>query len=200
MTRIELSEDSTPSPSHTVGQTFLRAALGAVLLAHGVQRLLTFERWQDELASRFALLEPSTAAHVLIGMELAGGVGLIFGWFTRLSSLALFGSACVAFALELARQGGIVQPAGFELATLLGVTAFYFLLAGPGPASFDAWLRERARRRAIENDEMWLSYPYVAPLESNLHGTHATRGPDDTDDAGDVANVINPALATRRLG
>lgn len=187
MASLEFSDESLQSPSHALGQTVLRAVLGALLLAHGAQRLFAIDAWQDELALRFALLEPSTMAHTLIALELAGGAGLIFGWFTRLSALSLFVSACVAFGLELARQGGMIRPSGFEFATLLGASAIYFLLAGPGPASFDAWLRARARRKAIENDEMWLSYPYVAPAEEE---------PSDAF----IEDTLNPALVTRRLG
>lgn len=187
MASLEFSVDAVQSPSHMLGQTFLRAVLGALLLAHGVQRLFALGPFQDELALRFGLLEPGTMAHTLLALELAGGAGLIFGWFTRLSALSLFANACVAFGLELARQGGVVRPHGFELATLLGASALYVLLAGPGPVSLDAWLAARARRKAIENDEMWLTYPYVAQSE-------------DSYDDGFGEDALNPALATRRLG
>jgi putative oxidoreductase len=162
MTRIELPEDYAQPARVTVGQTLLRIAIGAVLIAHGAQRWLGFDAWQDELAVQFALLEPTIAAQVVIGIELAGGVGLILGWFTRLSALALMGSVGMSIALELVRQGDRWVLESFELPGLLGVSGFFFLLAGGGPASLDEWLRARARRKAIENDDTWLKHPYVA--------------------------------------
>jgi putative oxidoreductase len=162
MTRIELPEDYAQPARVTVGLTLLRIAIGGILIAHGVQRLLGFEAWQDELAVQFALLEPTAAAQTLIGIELVGGLGLILGWFTRLSALALTCSVGVAVALELARQGDRWVLESFELPFLLGVCAMFFLLAGGGPASMDEWLRARARRKAIQNDDTWLKHPYVA--------------------------------------
>jgi uncharacterized membrane protein YphA (DoxX/SURF4 family) len=192
MTRIELPEDSEQPARVTVGQTLLRVALGGILIFHGVMRLLAFNAWQDELASRFALLEPDLVAHALIGMEIAGGAGLIFGWFTRLSSLALLGSSAVTIGLEVARQsglqGGVTEPFGFELPALLAVCGLFFLLAGPGPVSLDHWLKARARRKAIEKDDMWLSYPYVAIADE----------PSEDDSDGYPPDRFNPSLATRR--
>jgi putative oxidoreductase len=160
MTRIELAEDYAQPARVTVGHTLLRIAIGGILIAHGVQRLLGFDAWQDELAVQFALLEPTTPAQVLIGIELAGGVGLVFGWFTRLSSLALICSVGVSVALELSHSA-TPNLRTFELPALLAISALYFLLAGGGPASFDEWLRARRRRKAIQNDETWLKHPYV---------------------------------------
>jgi uncharacterized membrane protein YphA (DoxX/SURF4 family) len=160
MTRIELPEDYAQPARVTVGHTLLRIAIGGILIAHGTQRLLGFDAWQDELAVQFALLEPTTPAQILIGIELAGGVGLVFGWFTRLSSLALICSIGVSVALELSHSA-TPNLRTFELPALLAISAVYFLLAGGGPASFDEWLRARRRRKAIQNDETWLKHPYV---------------------------------------
>jgi len=160
MTRIELAEDYAQPARVTVGHTLLRIAIGAILIAHGVQRLLTFGLLQDELAVQFALLEPTTPAQVLIGIELAGGFGLVLGWFTRVSALGLIASISVSVALELTH--GVPQNLHvFELPTLLGISGMYFLLAGGGPVSLDEWLHARRRRKAIQNDETWLKHPYV---------------------------------------
>lgn len=162
MTRIELPEDYAQPARVKVGQTLLRIALGGILIAHGTQRWLGLDAWQDELAAQFALLEPSAVAQTLIGIELVGGVGLILGLFTRLSALALMCSVGVSIALELARHGDRWVLESFELPFLLGVGALVFLLAGGGPASLDEWLHARARRKAIQNDDRWLKHPYVA--------------------------------------
>ena len=162
MTSIELPEDYVQPARVVFGQTLLRIALGAVLVAHGAERLLAIDRWQDQLAAQFALLETSAVAHALLATEIVGGVFLIFGWLTRVGAFALFCSAAGSIALEFLRQGGIVANyTAFEFPAVLAIGALFFLLAGGGPASLDVVLRARARRKAIENDSIWLKHPYV---------------------------------------
>ena len=158
---IELPEDYLQPARITLGQTLLRIALGGILVANGYQRLVHLGPFQDELASRFALLEPGAIAHAVIGAELVGGVLLICGWLTRLGALALLLSGAGSVVLEVMRQGGFTDYTAFEFPALLGVAALYFLLAGGGPASLDVALRARARRRAIQKDDLWLRHPYV---------------------------------------
>lgn len=160
MTRIEPPEDFAQPARVTVGHTLLRFAVGGILIAHAAQRLLRLEVFQDQLAVQFALLEPGAAAHLLLGIELTAGAGLVFGWFTRFSSLLSLCSIGVSVALEVTHQAEF-KPQIFELPALLAIATLYFLLAGGGPVSLDEWLHARARRKAIENDDRWLKHPYV---------------------------------------
>jgi len=169
MRRIELPEDYAQPARVTVGQTLLRVALGGLLIYHALQRLQTFDAFQDELAMRFALLEPATVAQLVLGLQFAAGAGLIFGWFTRLSALALLGSVGLWVTLEVLRQNGEWRLEAFELPAVLVVSALFFLLAGPGPASFHEWLRARARRKAIQNDATWQRHPYVSGPAHHEH-------------------------------
>jgi hypothetical protein len=73
---------------------------------------------------------------------------------------------------------------------LLASGAFYYLLAGPGPASLDVALRERARRKAIENDDIWLQHPYVSENGSG--------DPAFDDDLEYAPDPFNPRYAQRR--
>ena len=190
MRRIEIPEDAVQPARVTVGQTILRIVLGLILVSHGAERLLAIEAFQDELALRFAMLEPGNVAHALLALEVLGGVFLILGWFSRIGALALLCSAAGSIWLEVLRQGGFMDPRGFELPALLASGAFYYLLAGPGPASLDVALRERARRKAIENDDIWLQHPYVSANGSTEHGFD-----DDLEYAPDP---FNPRYAQRR--
>jgi putative oxidoreductase len=216
MTRIELPEDYAQPARVTVGQTLLRIAIGGILLAHAALHLLDLDAWQDELASQFALLEPSTAAQALIAIEVLGGLGLIFGWFTRLSALALMCSVGASIALELAHQEqgqGIdgFKPESFELPAVLAVAALFFLLAGGGPASLDEWLRTRRRRKAIQNDDTWLRHPYVASPDEPSYDEQPAAGysgyepqsfdtSDESSRQQEYEDSLNPKLAssTRR--
>jgi putative oxidoreductase len=190
MKRIEIAEDAVQPARVTFGQTLLRVVLGLIFAAHGVERLLAIDSFKDELALRFAMLEPGTVAHALLAIELFGGVFLMLGWFTRIGAFALLCSAAGSIWLEVMRQGGFVDPRGFELPALLASGAFYYLLAGPGPASLDIALRERARRKAIENDDLWLSHPYV--------GSNGVEDPSFDDDLEYAPERFNGRLAQRR--
>jgi putative oxidoreductase len=211
MKRIELPEDYAQPARVTVGQTLLRIALGGILIAHGTQRLLGFDAWQDDLAVEFGLLEPTIAAQTLIGIELMGGVGLILGWFTRLSALALTWSAGISIALELVRQSGAWVIEAFELPIVLGAGAVFFLLNGGGPVSLDEWLRARARRKAIQNDYTWLRHPYVARQDEPSYEEPPAAGyagyepksldtPEERQGQQELEDSMNPRLAssTRR--
>lgn len=168
MTRIELPEDYAQPRRVTVGHTLLRMTIGGILIAHGVQRLLGFDAWVDEIAVKLALLEPLLPAQVVVGVEIASGVGLVVGWFTRLSSLGLLASVAFSIALETMH---LAHPPLrlfelrqlFELPALLSMGGLYCFLAGGGPVSLDEWLHNRRRLKAIMNDERWSQYPYVPP-------------------------------------
>src|SRR5262245_48212472 len=114
MRQIELPEERLQPGRVTFGHTIFRIVLGFILAAHGADRLLALESFKDELALRFAMLEPGNVAHALLAVELIGGVFLILGWFTRIGALALLCSAGGAIWLEVLRQGGFVDPRGFE--------------------------------------------------------------------------------------
>lgn len=173
MTRIELPEDYAQPPRVTVGHTLLRMAMGGILIAHGVQRLLSWSGWVDELAVKLALLEPQLPAQIVVGVEIASGVGLVIGWFTRLSSLGLLASVGFSVALEVMhlthpplRLAELRQL--FELPALLAFGGLYCFLAAGGAWSLDEWLRNRRRLAAIINDERWSQYPYVPPPYDDL--------------------------------
>jgi putative oxidoreductase len=169
MSSIELPEDYSQPARVTVAQTLLRITLGLILIGHGASRMVGLEAWQDELAERFSLLEPAAFAYTMVAIELLGGVLLMFGWLTRVGAFALFCSVAGSVALEVVRlpQGGhVLDHTVFELPLVLAVGALFFLLAGGGPGSLDVVLRDRARRKAIENDNIWLKHPYVSEGES----------------------------------
>jgi uncharacterized membrane protein YphA (DoxX/SURF4 family) len=167
MRRIELPEDYAQPARVTVGQTLLRVVLGGLLIYHASQRMMGFDALADELAMRFALLEPADIARLVIGFEIVAGIGLILGWFTRLSALVLLCSIALSVTLAVLRQdcGWATAPLErfqmFELPAVQLCAALFFLLAGPGPASVWEWSRARARRKAIQNDETWSRHPYV---------------------------------------
>ena len=110
----------------------LRLTLGAVLLAHGLLKLVVFTP-----AGTAAFFEkiglPGPLAYVVIAAELVAGIAIVVGWRTRLFAAAiaaiLFGSA-----LPHIPNGWMFSAAGggWEYSAFLGFTAIAVALLGEG--------------------------------------------------------------------
>jgi putative oxidoreductase len=159
MTRIEIDEFE-PRATLVVGQTLLRVVVGFVLVAHGAQKAIDLPAFQAQLA-QLSLPSPEVLAPIVAGAELFGGVGLIFGLLSRLAAFAAIAATGLTVFMLAARQGLLDAPEAIELPGVLLAAALMFLLAGGGSVSADALMRKRARRRAIERDEIWSKPPYV---------------------------------------
>lgn len=110
----------------------LRLTLGAVLLAHGLLKVVVFTP-----AGTAAFFEkiglPGPLAYLVIAAELVAGLAIIVGWRTRLFAAAiapiLFGSA-----LPHIPNGWVFSAAGggWEYSAFLGLTAIALALLGGG--------------------------------------------------------------------
>lgn len=155
--RIEIDE---PQPaSTTIGQTLLRVIVGVILAAHGWLKMMDYGAWQNQVAS-LDIPFPEIAAPLALAGELLGGLGLIFGLFTRVAAFGAFCVMAVAIATVHLHKGLFAQNGGFEYPLALAAAALFFVAAGPGPVSLDMYLRRRARTRAIQRDETWSRPPY----------------------------------------
>lgn len=118
--------------SQTYGATLSRIALGSILLAHGVLKVSVFT--VAGTAGYFESLGlPAIAAYLTIFGELAGGIALITGLYTRLTALLtiplLLGAtwAHAGNGWVFSNQGG-----GWEFPALLVVLAVVVALQGAG--------------------------------------------------------------------
>lgn len=160
MTRVDIDEPELRVGA-ALGLALLRATLGVLVLGHGVQRLLAYTTWQGELA-RLGVPYAELVALAAIAAELFAAIGLVFGWLTRLAAfLTLTTTALALVALHL-RHGLAEYPELAELPALMLAASFLLVWIRPGMFSLDHWLHRRARRRAIQRDELWLRPPYVA--------------------------------------
>jgi putative oxidoreductase len=164
--RIEFEE---PQPvSTTMGQTLLRVVVGVIMAAHGWQKMMDFGAWQSQVAS-LGIPMPEIAAPLALAAELLGGLGLIFGLFTRLAAFGVFCNMAVAIATVHLHKGLFAKDGGFEFPLVLAAAAVFFIATGPGPLSLEAFMRKRARRRAIERDATWSQPPYQPQPEQGLY-------------------------------
>lgn len=94
---------------------------------------------------------PAFSAALSAGVEFAGGVLLMLGLLTRLTSAVMAFNMIVAIAFVVIKNVGGLDDF-VELDEVLYVLVFFWLfLAGPGKVSLDAWL---ARQWRLAGDAM----------------------------------------------
>jgi putative oxidoreductase len=129
---------------HSIGLTglgllALRWVIGLVFIMHGGQKL--FVKGLPSVAGflgTVGITPPAFWALMLTAAELAGGVLLIVGAFTRFAALSLAISMVVAIVSVLWVKGFFLP--GYEFAlTLLGAS-IALALTGPGRYAIDRWL------------------------------------------------------------
>lgn len=133
-----------------LGLLVLRVALGALLIAHGLQN--AFGLWGGPGPA--GLKESLTAAgyqnagllsYVTAGAQLASGVLLVLGLFTPVAAAVALGLLLNGALVELKSDGWrlVLSSAGEQLLVLTAVAAA-IVLAGPGRYGFDGgrgWAR-----------------------------------------------------------
>lgn len=133
-----------------LGTALLRVSLGAILLTHGLPKLLhtAHGAMADPMARSIHLIRdgaglpfaPQLATLVML-IETAGALLLMPGLGTRAAALAI-----CAEMIGIARVLGPTWPwleRGIEYPVLMGCVALAIALTGAGPWSLDAWWRRR---------------------------------------------------------
>jgi putative oxidoreductase len=160
--RIELEDTPQPAPV-TLVQTIMRLVLGAVCVAHGLNKLQAPAAYAAELAE-LGLPRPEVLTQAVLGLELLAGAALVIGRFSRSAAFVALCDAAAAAVVHWTRSEGFRSVTGqIQLeAMLLAVSSCaFFMVVGGGPFALDALLRRRARLRAIARDETWDRPPYV---------------------------------------
>src|SRR5690349_19638741 len=99
MALIETDEDA-PRNSVTAALTLVRGMAGLIVVLHGAQKLMQLQLISAGLMRHFGLAaaDANALAYALAGVELAAGIGLVLGWFTRGSAFVLVCSSAPALA------------------------------------------------------------------------------------------------------
>jgi putative oxidoreductase len=136
----------------------LRFVLGVIFFAHGAQKMLGwfggygFTGTMGFFTSVMHI--PAVFAFLAISAEVFGGLGLIFGFLTRIAALGIFSNMIVAITMVHRQFGffmnwtGAQKGEGFEYHLLaLSITTF-LMIRGAGAASIDRVLSSAARQAA----------------------------------------------------
>jgi putative oxidoreductase len=118
----------------------LRIVAALLFFEHGSQKLFGFPPGQPYTGfPNFSLLG-------IAGMlEVAGGLLLLVGLFTRITAFIVCGEMAVAYFRAHFPRGFFPINTGGEITVLLCFVFLYLVAAGPGPLSLDYALRSRSR-------------------------------------------------------
>ena len=118
----------------SLATAILRLTLGAVFFVHGAQKMLG---WFGGFGFR------GTMAFLAIAAEFFGGIGLIFGFLTRIAALGIGVNMVVAILTVHRAFGffmnwtGTQKGEGFEFHVLVLAIVSYLMIQGAGAFSVD---------------------------------------------------------------
>jgi putative oxidoreductase len=148
--------------------TFLRAALGMVLLAHGVQKAFGWFNgfgWNNSINYFTGTVGlPYTLAAFVILIETLGAVLLIVGFAGRINAALMAIVIAGAFFVDHVHNGfymnwfGVQKGEGYEFDILFWVISIAIVINGSGKFSIDKWLTnklEKADSTAMKKKEFF---------------------------------------------
>ena len=141
-----------------IATAIVRLALGVVFFAHGAQKLLGwFGGYGLTGTMGFftgVLHIPAIFAFLAIAAEFFGGLGLIFGFLTRIAAVGILSNMIVAIALVHSQFGffmnwaGTQKGEGYEYHLLVLAVTVLLVIRGAGAVSLDLILSSPAKRSA----------------------------------------------------
>jgi putative oxidoreductase len=137
--------------------TILRLVLGIVFFAHGAQKVLGwfggygFSGTMGFFTHQMGI--PAPLAFLAVMAEFLGGLGLVFGFLTRIAAFGVFCNMLVAVGMVhhqfgfFANWTGQQKGEGIEYHLLAIAITLAMMIAGGGALSVDASLSGDPRRR-----------------------------------------------------
>jgi len=138
--------------------TILRLVLGVIFLAHGAQKMLGWfggYGFSGTMGFFTGMLHiPALFAFLAIAADFFGGLGLIFGFLTRIAAFGIFINMVMAIVLVHGRFGlfmnwaGTQKGEGYEYHLLVLAITALLMIRGAGAASVDRLLSSQRNERA----------------------------------------------------
>jgi putative oxidoreductase len=115
----------------------LRLALGAIMIAHGWQKIAGHLHGFMGALSHMGI--PAWMAYLVVAAEFGGGILVVVGFLTRLAAFAILIDMLVAIT-KVHLHNGLTGEGGFEFPLACATIAFALIFFGAGPISLD-WIR-----------------------------------------------------------
>ena len=122
---------------HPLGLLVLRLALGAVMIAHGYQKVFGGMPQFMQMLQHMGI--PAWMAYLTVAAEFGGGILLVAGFLTRIAAIAIFLDMAVAISKVHLQHGLFSKNGGFEFPMVCAAIAFSLIWSGAGPIAMD-WL------------------------------------------------------------
>jgi putative oxidoreductase len=124
----------------------LRIVTAYLFIQHGTAKLFGFPH-----QAMFDGLELFSLLGLAGVLEVAGGLLIGVGLYTRPTAFVMSGMMAVAYFIAHATQGNVVAPMlnGGELAALYSFVFLLFVFTGPGAVSLDGRKRREARSALV---------------------------------------------------
>ena len=138
---------TTAAPRIDAGLALLRVLVGAIIAAHGAQKLFVFGfAGVTGAFTQMGVPLPGIAGPLVALLEFFGGIALAVGLLTRLAGLGIAITMLGAiFMVHL--SGGFFLPTGYEFALALFAGSAALALTGPGAYSLDHAIAARRMPR-----------------------------------------------------
>lgn len=151
--RIESTNPASVQPRartdvwEDAGLAVLRVVLGLILVVHGAQKLFGFGfAGVAGMLDGLGVPASELLAPMVVLVELAGGIALVVGVFTRIAAALIAVDMLVATLLLHLPNGFFVANGGVEFTLMLLAAAVEVALTGPGVFSVDhlLWGRDQS--------------------------------------------------------
>lgn len=126
-----------------LGLLVLRLALGAVMIAHGWQKVYGGMPQFMEMLRHMGI--PGWMGYLTAAAEFGGGILLVIGFLTRLAALAIFIDMLVAIVKVHLPHGFFAKNGGYEFPLVCAAVAFSLIWSGAGPMAIDWLWRSKVR-------------------------------------------------------
>jgi putative oxidoreductase len=113
----------------------MRLALGAIMVAHGYQKVFGGLHHHVQFVESLGL--PGWSAYLSAFAEFFGGLLVLIGLFTRAAAFAICVDLCVAIFKVHLHHGLMSAKGGFEFPLSLAALAFGLIFYGGGAIAFD---------------------------------------------------------------
>jgi putative oxidoreductase len=133
-----------------IATTIVRLVLGVIFFVHGAQKMLGWfggYGFSGTMGFFTGVMHiPAVFAFLAIAAEFFGGLGLIFGLFTRVAAFGIFANMVVAVAMVHGQFGffmnwtGAQKGEGYEYHLLVMAITALLMIRGAGAASIDRLL------------------------------------------------------------